>query len=611
MANTKEFNISSNAVTVLNQTAEATNNARKELKELQKQMLSMDADSAEFQKAAARAGELKDQMNDAADAIRTSTGPALESMNSTFSIMQGQLMNLDFGGLGQSFTSLGRAVEKINIKSLKDELGGLVRGLGNLAGAIISNPLLALGGAVVALVMNFDKINAALDGTAEKVEKLGKANEDLQRQNIIIEGRLNIEKKINAESRATRDLELQAIKNNIQVAQNELEIARRTGDVNAIREAENKLIVLRNQLSGVTAEWEANRVKLVEEAKNITLEGYKEEQAKQLAVKKFEEGRLQTIEEIVKKQTMIRGLLEQEKLLGKEVYETQRANFVQKDIETKKVKVESEKQKQLQAQLNQLLEEEKILRNAKLAIITETTVQDLAAQEKEKEKVIAKRDTLGQVYDLELEYNLLLVDAEKQKQDALTAAWMEGHQTRSVISEEYRKQLIEADRQVYEARWALASASIDLLGTIFQENRRAADIAFALDKGLAIAKVVIDTQAEIAGYYAANAAAGPVGMAVASTQAVAAKIRAATSIATIAAASVAKFMNGGSASASSAGGIGSTGGGGMTAPAASNFAYLGIQPNQQPPLQAYVVSGQVSSNLEAQQLIQNQARLGG
>jgi len=35
------------------------------------------------------------------------------------------------------------------------------------------------------------------------------------------------------------------------------------------------------------------------------------------------------------------------------------------------------------------------------------------------------------------------------------------------------------------------------------------------------------------------------------------------------------------------------------------------QPNQQPPLQAYVVGTQVSSNLEAQQLIQNQSRLGG
>ena len=62
MANTKEFNITGNAVQVLENTAQASLNAKQELKELQKQMLSMDAGSAEFQKAAARAGELKDQM---------------------------------------------------------------------------------------------------------------------------------------------------------------------------------------------------------------------------------------------------------------------------------------------------------------------------------------------------------------------------------------------------------------------------------------------------------------------------------------------------------------------------------------------------------------------
>jgi len=58
----------------------------------------------------------------------------------------------------------------------------------------------------------------------------------------------------------------------------------------------------------------------------------------------------------------------------------------------------------------------------------------------------------------------------------------------------------------------------------------------------------------------------------------------------------------------------SAGGGGdngTTAPSPANFAFLGMQPQQQPPLQAYVVSTQVSSNLEAQQLIQNQSRLGG
>jgi hypothetical protein len=100
-------------------------------------------------------------------------------------------------------------------------------------------------------------------------------------------------------------------------------------------------------------------------------------------------------------------------------------------------------------------------------------------------------------------------------------------------------------------------------------------------------------------------------MAVASTQALAAKIRAATSIATIAAASVAKFAGGGGGTASLGGGGGGSVTGGTMAPSPANYDFINQQPNQQPPLQAYVLGGQVSSNLEAQQLIQNQSRLGG
>jgi hypothetical protein len=50
---------------------------------------------------------------------------------------------------------------------------------------------------------------------------------------------------------------------------------------------------------------------------------------------------------------------------------------------------------------------------------------------------------------------------------------------------------------------------------------------------------------------------------------------------------------------------------GTMAPSPANYDFISQQPNQQPPLQAYVLGGQISSNLEAQQLIFNQSKLGG
>jgi len=53
-ATTKQFNVSGNAITYLNETTEAANDAKRELNDLQKQMQSMDSKSIEFQKAAAK-----------------------------------------------------------------------------------------------------------------------------------------------------------------------------------------------------------------------------------------------------------------------------------------------------------------------------------------------------------------------------------------------------------------------------------------------------------------------------------------------------------------------------------------------------------------------------
>ena len=179
---------------------------------------------------------------------------------------------------------------------------------------------------------------------------------------------------------------------------------------------------------------------------------------------------------------------------------------------------------------------------------------------------------------------------------------------------DYNIAIQEAEQKLYDARWGLANASVELLGTLFAKNKKAADVAFVLQKALAIGQIVVDTQREIAGYWANPTwkLSPDGGAALATAASLGAKIRAAAGIATIAGATIGKFMGGGSA-ASGGGGGGSTptAGGGTTAPSPANFDFLQNQPNQQPPLQAYVVGTQVSSNLEAQQLIQNQSRLGG
>ena len=399
MANTIDFNVSTNAVNVLNQTGAAAENtakgftsAKAELRALQQQLLTMDQSSEEFKKASARAAELKDNISDLSAEISANAGNAFEGLSNNVSLFGSRLMDLDLKGAGQALTAMGGAVGRIDFKTLKNEVGGLVQGLGNLGKAVLSNPFFLAAGALTAMIVYYKEINDLLTGTAEKVKNLEEANVVLEKQNLALDARITKEKTLNGESFKTLELEKEKAQNNIKVAENELAIARTTGDINTIREKENKLIEMRNLLSGITAKGEADRVKLVEEAKNLTIEGYKEEQEKQAAIAKFEDARVQQFAVIAEKQRQIRAALQTEQLFGEQQYKTERANFVQKDIETKKVLVQSDKQKQLQAELNKLVEEEQILRNAKQAIATNTTVNELKKEELALQKELNKEN---------------------------------------------------------------------------------------------------------------------------------------------------------------------------------------------------------------------------
>jgi len=450
------------------------------------------------------------------------------------------------------------------------------------------------------MIVYYKEIGDLINGTAEKVKKLEESNVVLDKQNQILDARINKEKTLYGESFRTLALEKEKAQNNIQVAKNELAIARTTGDINVIRDKENKLIEMRNLLSGITNKGEADRMKLIEEAKNITIAGYKEEQERNRAVAKFEDARAQQLAVIAEKQRQIKASLETEALFGQQQFETERANFVQKDIETKKVLIQSDKQKQLQKELNDLIYEEQVLRNAKLAIITETTVADLKAKEKEKEATERTKTQFAEVKSLglqKIEFNEVVVNKIISQEDKLAE-----------VQKKHAEELKEQQRLQMLQRLDIASSGLDALSALndafTKKGQQQSKKQFQIQKALNLASAVIDT------YGGINRALNDKTMPSTTARIIQASIVGAMGLANVIKISKTEYGN---ASAPSGTNMSTGGGsdGGTTAPSPANFAFLQNQPNQQPPLQAYVVGAQVSSNLEAQQLIQNQSRLGG
>jgi hypothetical protein len=185
------------------------------------------------------------------------------------------------------------------------------------------------------------------------------------------------------------------------------------------------------------------------------------------------------------------------------------------------------------------------------------------------------------------------------------------------LNEDARKAELDADISLQNAKFEAASAGLNLLSSLAGQNEKIANAIFVIDKALAIAKIVVDTQREIAGYYAANAAFGLAGAAIATKQALVAKIRAGIGIASIAGTTIAKFKGGGAAG----GAVGGSSGG--AAPSVSAAAPL--QPPQpqattlssqtinaigNQAIRSYVVESDVTSNQQRIAAIQQRARFG-
>lgn len=192
-----------------------------------------------------------------------------------------------------------------------------------------------------------------------------------------------------------------------------------------------------------------------------------------------------------------------------------------------------------------------------------------------------------------------------------TAAKAKEEADKLVEIEKTRNEAIAAaDEDLYNAKQEFAAAGLAALSAIAGENEQLQNAIFAVEKAVAIGDIITRLQAEKAANAAYGAALGPAGAAYTATKNTAANIRAAASIATIVAATISKYKGGGS------GGLG--GGASETTPGfilGSSIPGQNQQnvnaPNVQAggPIQAYVLAGDVSSGLEAEQKFNSRRKL--
>lgn len=646
---TKEFNITGNGVQYMNDVAQASEqsansfkSAKAELRALQNQMLEMDQSSEEFKKASARAAELKDNISDLANELSANAGNAFEGVANNASLFGQRLLDLDLKGAGSALRGMSTAIKGISFQEIATELGGLVSGIASMGKALLANPIFLIAGAVAGAIVYYKELFAFVNR-----EEIALREADVKAREKTIakaEEQLALEKARGTATGNTFEQERTILEEKISIAKQEAEINRLKGDTEAYNESLKKQEEAIYNLKVL----QANITKTINdglyEARLNTDETFATQEKKLEATKKEREALALIIQqEKDKLRTQNAQANNQQKIFGN----TSLINQQQQQQYDGLVKINNEQERgsgilksqymlQLEEQLKnrdaeiQLLEKSINLTSKKIdgeknlttvtTTRTKTTTESLQkeidliaemnqvldeqahAQERandmsaeiEAEGLVLQRREAD--YNSFLNYTNQKIELKKVENNALDA-----------LDAEQALRAEQRQRELNAKRLQMASDVFGALGNLAQsfgaKSEKDAKRQFDIVKAFNLAQAIVSTYTAVNN--ALTAGGNPAKLAT-GAQFVEAGIALATGLANVIKIQQTKFES--KTTPSGGGGLnGSTNVGG--APSPLSLSFLQNQPNQQPPFQAYVISGQVSNSIEAQQLINNQSKL--
>ncbi len=117
---------------------EAVTNSSKSLKaqlrELQAQLAATDPDSAKYRELSQAAGELKDKIQDAAQAVGTQAGGAFERVGGSLGLVTSRIANLDFEGAAEGAKLLAQNITQIKPGDIAKGIQGIGSAFASISG---------------------------------------------------------------------------------------------------------------------------------------------------------------------------------------------------------------------------------------------------------------------------------------------------------------------------------------------------------------------------------------------------------------------------------------------------------------------------------------------
>jgi hypothetical protein len=540
------------------------------------------SDPEQMAALAARAGEVADRIKDANDAVNVfASGSKFEQISNSFGGIKDSLMSLDFEEASQKAQVFSKSLGGLNAADISKGLKGLTSTITTMGGAfvklgaqILANPIFLLVAVIVAIVaaivvflnkigvlqkiLDFlmIPINALIDGFKELTDWLGltsyaaeenarkmeKANEKAfkssEKRTEAISDQYDIEiARAKAAGKDTTDLELKKSKAISDAAKKRLADARKEyaelkglSDKDSIerRKALRKRIEDENKIVKDGSK-ERKLIEIADDAEQKAKDDKAKEEAKAKAAenaKAYAAGRAAIQKEIAAANKLV---IDSGKTQSQKEIDDTKAKYAALIAEAKKYK------------------------------------QDVTALEAARDLEIntIRKESANEFVKIETKKATDIVSGLVNTRNQSLQIQSEGNMKAFEDQKKYNEAVIAADESLAQAKLGAAKGLISGLTELAGENKKLANALFLVDKALAIGEIIVNTQKEISGYYANPLwkALPDGGLALASAAAAGAKIRAATSIGTIVASSISKFMGGGGASVQTPSAGGGGGGG--------------------------------------------------
>ena len=542
------------------------------------------SDPEQMSQLAQKAGEVADRIKDANEQVAVfTTGSKFEAVSNSFGQIGNDLMSLDFEGASEKAQTFSKALGSVGKADISGALKGLASTATTVGGAfaklgvqILANPIFLLAAVIIGIVV-------AIGVWLNKIGLLKKAIDIVMYPlNLLIDAFKSLTDWLGLTSYAAEENARTMEKANEKAFKSSEKRTEQISD-------QYDLEIAKAKAAGKdTTKLEMEKSKSITDAAKTRLKSARDEynQIKNLTDKDSVERRKKLAERIAAENKLIKDGAKERKLMAIQQAADEAAEAKKAADEAKAKREEAAKKyreglKAIQAEIaaaNKLLSDSTKTQTqkeiddikakyAKLIEEAKKYKQDITALEKAQSLEInqVRKDEVKESEFLQTKSRTTIISGMLQTRQEQLQIEAESNMKRFQEQKAYNEAVAAADQSLADAKLGAAKGLISGLTELAGENKKLANALFVVDKALAIGEIIVNTQREIAGYWS-----NPTwkllpdgGAALATANSAAAKIRAATSIGTIVASSVAKFMNGGSASVSTPSGGG--GGGGATA----------------------------------------------